>query len=103
MIRTNLVLLAILIVCAMSVISARHQSRKLYSDLQREIKFVAQLEVEYGRLQLEQSTWAAHGLIERAATDRLQMQMPEPKEIQVLPSRGSLHLPAPKTTSGGQR
>lgn len=48
-IRTNLVLLAILIVCAMSVISARHQSRKLYSDLQRELKFAAQLEVEYGR------------------------------------------------------
>ena len=84
MTRLNLALLLVLIVCALNVITARHLARQHYADLQKEQKFAHDLDVEYGKLQLEQSTWAAHSLIERRATEQLGMHMPEPREIQVL-------------------
>lgn len=84
----NLFLLAMVIVSAISVVNARHQSRKLYTELQKEQKFAGELEIEYGRLQLEQSTWAAQGTIEQAATERLHMESPHPKEIQIISAKG---------------
>ena len=84
--RFNTVLLVVLIVCALGVITSQHLARKLYSDLEKEQKFTHQLEVEFGKLQLEQSTWAAHSLIERAATERLSMHTPDPREVQVVQS-----------------
>lgn len=84
MTRINIFLLLVVILSALSVVNARHQSRKLYTELQKEQKFATDLEVEYGRLQLEQSTWAAQGTIESAAIDRLHMESPHPKEIQVI-------------------
>lgn len=83
----NLFLLAMVIVSAISVVNARHQSRKLYTELQKEQKFANELEIEYGRLQLEQSTWAAQGNIEQAAIERLHMESPQPKDIQIIASR----------------
>ena len=79
-------LLLALIVCALGVVTSQHLARKLYSDLEKEQKFTHQLEVEFGKLQLEQSTWAAHSLIERAATERLSMHTPDPREVQVVQS-----------------
>ncbi len=79
-------LLLALIVCALGVITSQHLARKLYSELEKEQKFTRELEVEFGKLQLEQSTWAAHSLIERAATDRLSMHIPDPREVQVVHS-----------------
>lgn len=84
--RLNIILLAVAIVSAMSVVTARYQSRKLYADLQKEQKFARELEIEFGRLQLEQSTWAAHNLIEQTAVDRLKMRTPDPREVQILKS-----------------
>ena len=43
------------------------------------------LEVEFGQLQLEQSTWAMHGRIEKIAGDRLRMRSPDSKRIQLVP------------------
>ena len=34
------------------------------------------LEIEWGQLQLEQSTWAAHARIEKVARERLHMKPP---------------------------
>jgi cell division protein FtsL len=41
-------------------------------------------EVEWGQLQLEQSTWAMHSRIEQVAGSALHMQVPEPARIQVV-------------------
>ncbi len=56
--RLNLLLLAVLVACALSLVTSRHQARKLFVDLEREQAQSRAYEVEYGQLQIEQSTWA---------------------------------------------
>lgn len=75
MTRLNLFLLAIAIACALSVITSQHKARRLYGELQKEDLVSKRLDVEWGRLQLEQSTWAMHSRIEQEATRRLGMQV----------------------------
>ena len=84
MTKVNLILLAILIACALAVITAQHQARKLYVELQKEQELSKQLEVEWGQLQLEQSTWAMHARIEKIAARELGMRVPNAARVQVL-------------------
>jgi cell division protein FtsL len=84
-VRLNLLLLAILVACALSLVSAQHQARKLYVELQKEHELAKQLDVEWGQLQLEQSTWAMHGRIEKIATQKLNMRVPAASRIQNVP------------------
>ena len=46
-----------------------------------------QLEVEWGQLQLEQSTWAAHARIEKLAREKLAMRPPLPGQIIAIEER----------------
>ena len=85
MTRLNLLLLAILIACALSVVTSQHKARKLFIELQKSQKAAGQLDVEWGRLQLEQSTWAMHSRIESSASRQLQMVVPDASRIQVMP------------------
>ena len=85
MARLNLVLLGILVVCALLLVTSQHKARKLYVELQREQEFGRQIEVEWGQLQLEQSTWAMHSRIEKIASGQLMMHMPPPSRVQVVP------------------
>ena len=77
MLRLNFILALVLIACALAVVSARHQARKSFIELQAEEKRTRNLEIEWGRLQLEQSTWAMHSRIEKIARDRLHMVTPD--------------------------
>ena len=88
MTRFNLILLAILIVCALAVVTAQHQARKLYVELQKEQELAKQLDVEFGQLQLEQSTWAMHARIEKIATRELGMRVPVSARVQVVAPAG---------------
>jgi len=85
MVRLNLVLLAILIGCALALVTSQHRARKLYVDLQKEHELAKQIEVEWGQLQLEQSTWAMHARVEKIAAQALGMRVPPPTRIQVVP------------------
>jgi len=84
MARLNLVLLGILVVCALSVVTSQHKSRKLYVELQKEQELAKKFEVEWGQLQLEQSTWAMHARIEKIASGRLMMRVPPASRVQVV-------------------
>ena len=84
MTRVNLVLLAVLIVCALALVTSQHQARKLYVELQKEQDLAKQLEIEWGQLQLEQSTWAMHARIEKIAARELGMRIASPNRIQVV-------------------
>lgn len=86
MARLNLLLLAILIACALSLVSSQHKARKLYVGLQKEQELAKQLDVEWGQLQLEQSTWAMHGRIEKIASQKLGMRVPSPARTQIVPA-----------------
>jgi cell division protein FtsL len=84
MVRVNLALLAILVACALSVVTSQHKARKLYVELQREEELAKQLDVELGQLQLEQSTWAMHARVEKIASQRLMMRVPPAARVQVV-------------------
>ena len=80
--RLNLLLLLLAIVCALSVVTSQHKARKYFVELQNEKDKAQQMEVEWGQLQLEQSTLALPARVEKIASRQLQMQMPQGKQIQ---------------------
>lgn len=81
MVRLNAILLLIAVACALSVVSSNHKARKLFIELEREQERMKQLDVEWGQLQLEQSTWASHARVEKIARDKLGMKPPAPGQI----------------------
>ncbi len=83
MVRVDAVLVALAVASALGVVSAQHHARKLFSELEREQRRTHSLEVEWGQLQLEQSTWAAHGRIERVARDTLGLRQPGSGQVVV--------------------
>ena len=83
MAKANLVLLAIVIACALALVTAQHQARKLYMELQKEQELAKQLDVEWGQLQLEQSTWATHSRIEKIAA-KSGLRIPSTARVQVI-------------------
>lgn len=84
MIRVEAVLVAVSVASALGVVASQHQSRKLFSELEREQARAHQLEVEWGQLQLEQSTWASLARIEGIARERLGLAEPAPGRILVV-------------------
>lgn len=80
----SLMLLLLTIICALSVVAAQHQARKLFAELQKEKDKAQQMEVEWGQLQLEQSTWAMSARVEKIASMKLQMHLPEATKIQFI-------------------
>ena len=90
MARLNLLLLAVLAACALGLVTSQHQARKLFAELEREQGRAQSLEVEYGQLQLEASTWAMPTRVEQYARERLRMQPPGAKRLQLAdPRRGA--------------
>ena len=83
--RVNILLTLILIACALSVVTSQHKARKLFVELEKNRNWRSQLAVEWGQLQLEQSTWAMHTRIEKIATGQLHMRLPDASRVQVLP------------------
>ena len=84
MARLNLLLLVVLTACALGLVTSQHKARKLFAELDQEQDKARQLEVEYGQLQLEASTWAMHARVERIASRRLRMRTPDPKHLQIV-------------------
>lgn len=68
-------------VTALGVVYTQHQARKFFVELQALQAIRDELNIEWGRLQLEQSTWATHGRIEAIARDKLEMMIPPPAAV----------------------
>lgn len=81
MARLNLVLLFLVVACALAVVSSNHRARKLVIEHERELERMRALDVEWGQLQLESSTWAAHARIEQIARERLGMHAPRAAQL----------------------
>ena len=84
MLRVNLVLLAVLVACALSLVTSRHQARKFFVELEREQTQTRAYDVEYGQLQIEQSTWAMPARVERIAREHLRMELPAAGRVEVI-------------------
>ena len=84
MAKLNLLLLAVLVTCAIGLVTSQHRARKVFSDLERELERARELDIEHGRLQLEASTWGLHPRVEKIATGQLGMRSPDPRRVRVV-------------------
>jgi cell division protein FtsL len=69
---------------ALGVVFSTHESRKLFVELQALQKVRDDMNAQWGRLQLEQSTWATHSRIERIANKKLDMIIPPPGAVVIV-------------------
>ena len=79
-----LVFAIVCVTSAMALIYTKHESRKLFVELESLTQERDELNIEWGQLQIEQSTWATHARIEQVATDDLELMRPEATEIFVI-------------------
>lgn len=79
-----IVLLAATVASAIGVVYMRHMHRKLFVELSRLERERDELNIEFGRLQLEQATWAESNRIDQIARERLGMKFPEANDIVVV-------------------
>jgi len=82
--KLNLALLAVLVLCALGLVTSQHQARKKHSELEREQGRARELEIEYGQLRLEASTWGLHSRVERIAAGTLGMRAPDPRRVRLV-------------------
>ncbi len=78
------------VVCVLSAVAlvyTKHESRKLFVELEGLTNERDALNIEWGQLQIEQSTWAQHARIEQVATEELSLVRPDATEIFVIESR----------------
>lgn len=89
------ILLLLLIACALGVVASQHKARKLFIALQEEKDQAQRMEVEWGQLQLEQSTWAMSARVEKIAALKLQMRLPQNAQIHFIRSNFAIGKPGP--------
>ena len=77
-------LLALVLASAFGVIHSSHDCRRLYAVLLELEADKWDLQEDYGRGLLEQSTWASNYRVERVATRELNMQAPELEGLKVV-------------------
>ncbi|MGB5258163.1 MAG: cell division protein FtsL [Woeseiaceae bacterium] len=85
-----LLVIVFALVCVLSAIAlvyTKHESRKLFVELEALTHERDGLNIEWGQLQIEQSTWAQHARIEKVATEDLSLVRPEASEIFVIERR----------------
>lgn len=79
-----LVFAIVCVVSAMALVYTKHEARKLFIELEQLTVVRDELSIEWGRLQIEQSTWATHARIEQVATQQLELSRPSTDEIYVI-------------------
>jgi len=79
-----LLALLLVVISALSVVYSSYKSRQLFSQFQQQNRQAMRLEEQWGRLLLEQSTWASHARIERLAKSELNMVVPAPETVIVV-------------------
>lgn len=77
-------LLAAVIAGAVGVVHARHEGRRLFVELTALEAARDELNIDFGRLQLEQATWADTNRIEKIARGELGMDFPAPSATRVI-------------------
>lgn len=77
----ELLLGAAVLASAIGGVYAKHETRKLFTELQALTAERDRLEVDWGRLQIEQSTWSTHARVERLAREQMGMIDPRAAEI----------------------
>jgi cell division protein FtsL len=79
-----LLLLLLVVASGIGVVHARHEHRQQFVALTALERERDELNIEFGRLQLEQATWAETNRIESIARSALGMKYPEAAELRVI-------------------
>ena len=74
-------LLTLVLGSALTVIYVKHESRVLFAELRTIQKQQDQQVIEWGRLQLQNTTLATHSNVESRARKDLKMRLPESVEL----------------------
>ncbi len=82
--RGLMILFAAVIVVSVAVVQTRHESRQMFAQLQTHQAERDALNVEWGRLLLEEGAWSQHRRIEQMARQRLDMNTPASASIRVV-------------------
>jgi cell division protein FtsL len=69
---------------AIGSVYAKHESRKLFTELQELTIERDRLEVDWGKLQIEQSTWSTHARVEQLAREQMDMRNPAPEQTSLV-------------------
>ncbi len=69
---------------AAAVVYVKHEARTLFVELEKLSTQRDNLNIEWGRLQLEQSAWSAHGFVEQVANRQLHMTIPSATEVKII-------------------
>lgn len=77
-------LAAAVLISAVWVVKTKHQSRQLFVELEALTRERDRLQVDWGRLQLEESTWGTHSRVETLARTRLSLNRPTPQQVLVV-------------------
>ncbi len=77
-------LLLAVVASGIGVTYAKYASRKHFVTLQQLLAERDAADVEWGRLQLEESTWGTHGRVELLAREKLDMHIPLAHEIVII-------------------
>lgn len=86
--RFNVILVAVLILCSLSLVNAQYQARRLFIELERAQTLSRQYDVQWAQLKLDQSTFGKNARIEEVASKDLGMVPITPERTQYLTSTG---------------
>lgn len=83
----NALLVGMVFVSAIALVLVRHQSRQSFIEWQVLQQERDRLNVEWGQLQLEESTWARPARIEAVAREQLKMIAPPIEQVIIIKSK----------------
>jgi cell division protein FtsL len=69
---------------AAGAIYTKYRARELFVELERLNSSRDELDAEWGRLQLEQSAWSTYAFVEKVASERLHMNIPDSRDIEIV-------------------
>jgi cell division protein FtsL len=82
--KLTIILTALLVASALSLVNARYQARHLFIELERYQAQARQLDIDWSQLQLDQSTLGKNERIEQIARTDLNMMPLTPARTQYL-------------------
>jgi cell division protein FtsL len=70
---------------AAAAVYAKYRARELFVELERLDSSRDELDAEWGRLQLEASSWSTYAFVERVASQQLHMSIPDQRAVEIVP------------------
>ena len=77
-------LLTLVVMSGVATVYVKHLSRSLFVDLQTLEHQQDKMQIEWGKLELEESTWASHDRITTVAAEQLGLFMPPGDSVEVV-------------------